>query len=166
MSPGDSRKMLFHIKSKIVSKGFLPIFAHVTAGILSWHVQISVAIWLAGPCITNVIATCRKNFSQWESSFLWKLRCHWLKFLRRVAKTLVIHGPGIEPNMMSLLLDCTLVFAKWLMAQGTVLLLGFDAAKCLLANGSVAFIWKLHCYWLRGLYRQCQIPTKITQNYS
>ena len=47
-----------------------------------------------GPCITNVIATCRKSFSQWESSFLWKLRCHWLKFLRRVAKTLVILGPG------------------------------------------------------------------------
>ena len=46
-----------------------------------------------GPCITNVIATCRKNFSQWESSFLWKLRYHWLKFLRRVAKTLVIQGP-------------------------------------------------------------------------
>ena len=43
-------------------------------------------------CITNVIATCRKNFSQWERSFLWKLRCHWLKFLRRVAKTLVIQG--------------------------------------------------------------------------
>ena len=49
----------------------------------------------SGPCITNVIATCRKNFSQWESSFLWKLRCHWLKFLRRVAKTLVIRGPGL-----------------------------------------------------------------------
>ena len=49
---------------------------------------------VTGPCITNVIATCRKNFSQWESSFLWKLRCHWLKFLRRVAKTLVIQGPG------------------------------------------------------------------------
>ena len=48
-----------------------------------------------GPCITNVIATCRKNFSQWESSFLWKLRYHWLKFLRRVAKTLVIQGPGL-----------------------------------------------------------------------
>ena len=46
-----------------------------------------------GPCITNVIATCRNNFSQWESSFLWKLRCHWLKFLRRVAKTSVIQGP-------------------------------------------------------------------------
>ena len=46
-----------------------------------------------GPCITNVIATCRKNFGQWERSFLWKLRCHWLKFLRRVAKTLVIQGP-------------------------------------------------------------------------
>ena len=47
-----------------------------------------------GPCITNVIATCRKKFSQWERSFLWKLRCHWLKFLRHVAKTLVIQGPG------------------------------------------------------------------------
>ena len=23
-----------------------------------------------GPCITNVIATCRKNFGQWERSFL------------------------------------------------------------------------------------------------
>ena len=51
-----------------------------------------------GPCITNVIATCRKNFSQWERSFLWKLRCHWLKFLRRVAKTLVIQGPGLKQN--------------------------------------------------------------------
>ena len=49
-----------------------------------------------GPCITNVIATCRKNFGQWERSFLWKLRCHWLKFLRRVAKTLVIQGPVMQ----------------------------------------------------------------------
>ena len=65
--------------------------------------QCNIWLWLLrrllnllspGPCITNVIATCRKNFSQWESSFLWKLRCHWLKFLRRVAKTLVIQGPG------------------------------------------------------------------------
>ena len=46
-----------------------------------------------GPCITNVIATCRKNFSQWERSFLWKLRCHWLKFLRRVAKNVSNTGP-------------------------------------------------------------------------
>ena len=49
-----------------------------------------------GPCITNVFATCRKNFSQWESSFLWKLRYHWLKFLRRVAKTLIIQGPVLQ----------------------------------------------------------------------
>ena len=51
---------------------------------------------MPGPCITNVIATCRKNFSQWDSSFLWKLRCHWLKFLRRVAKNLVIQGPAAQ----------------------------------------------------------------------
>ena len=56
--------------------------------------KVSLFWWGPGPCITNVIATCRKNFSQWESSFLWKLRCHWLKFLRRVAKTLVIQGPA------------------------------------------------------------------------
>ena len=67
---------------------------------LIWHQAIhdDVVKWklfgVTGPCITNVIATCRKNFSQWESSFLWKLRCYWLKFLRRVAKTLVIQGPG------------------------------------------------------------------------
>ena len=47
-----------------------------------------------GSCITNIIATCRKTFSQWERSFLWKLRCHWLKFLRHVAKTLAIQRPG------------------------------------------------------------------------
>ena len=47
-----------------------------------------------GPCITNVFATCRKNFSQWHRSFQRKLRSHWLKFLRHVTITLVIQGPG------------------------------------------------------------------------
>ena len=47
-----------------------------------------------GPCITNVFATCRKNFSQWHRSFQRKLRSHWLKFLRHVATMLVIQGPG------------------------------------------------------------------------
>ena len=60
--------------------------------------------WLTGtgPCITNAIATCRKNFSQWERSFLWKLRYHWLEFLRRVAKTLVIQGPGLHPVSLTI----------------------------------------------------------------
>ena len=58
------------------------------------YIDICILNQDPGPCITNVIATCRKNFSQWESSFLWKLRYHWLKFLRRIAKTLVIQGPG------------------------------------------------------------------------
>ena len=46
-----------------------------------------------GPCITNVFATRRKNFSQWHPSFQRKLLSHWLKFLRHVAITLVIQGP-------------------------------------------------------------------------
>ena len=37
-----------------------------------------------GPCITNVFATRRKNFSQWHRSFQRKLLSHWLKFLRHV----------------------------------------------------------------------------------
>ena len=82
----------------------------------------SDAIWRCGPgpCITNVIATCRKNFSQWESSFLWKLRYHWLKFLRRVAKTLVIQGPGSHNRTLGIglfpnkpLSECMLIRYQW-----------------------------------------------------
>ena len=50
---------------------------------------------ITGPCITNVFATRRKNFSQWHRSFQRKLLSHWLKFLRHVAITLVIQGPGL-----------------------------------------------------------------------
>ena len=48
-----------------------------------------------GPCITNVFATRRKNFSQWHRSFQRKLLSHRLKFLRHVAITLVIQGPDL-----------------------------------------------------------------------
>ena len=61
------------------------------------YMKISSAKWrpcCPGPCITNVFATRRKNFSQWHRSFQRKLRSHWLKFLRHVAITLVIQGPG------------------------------------------------------------------------
>ena len=48
-----------------------------------------------GPRITNVITTRRKNLSQWECSFLWKLRCQsWPKLPRRVAKTPATQDPG------------------------------------------------------------------------
>ena len=53
---------------------------------------------LPEPCITNVFATRRNNFSQWYRSFQRKLLSHWLKFLRHVAITLVIQGP--EPQMI------------------------------------------------------------------
>ena len=65
-----------------------------------------------GPCITNVFATCRKNFSQWHHSFQRKLRSHWLKFLRHVAITLVIQDPvtrkmlPFDDVVMSLLILC------------------------------------------------------------
>ena len=47
-----------------------------------------------GPRITSVIATRRKNFSQRERSFLWKLRCQWPKPPRRAAKTPATQDPG------------------------------------------------------------------------
>ena len=59
---------------------------------------------LPGPCITNVFATRRKNFSQWHRSFQRKLLSHWLKFLRLVAITLVIQGPGVYVCVSRLLL--------------------------------------------------------------
>ena len=54
-----------------------------------------------GPCITNVFAIRRKNFSQWYRSFQRKLLSHWLKFLRHVAITLVIQGPGRRFHVMT-----------------------------------------------------------------
>ena len=68
----------------------------------------------AGPCITNVFATCRKNFSQWHRSFQRKLRSHWLKFLRHVTITLVIQDPG-PGHGRSLLPMCP----NWPVSPGT-----------------------------------------------
>ena len=61
-------------------------------GILKWQ-SGRKCTKTPGPCITNVFATRRKNFSKWHRSFQRKLLSHWLKFLRHVAITLVIQGP-------------------------------------------------------------------------
>ena len=45
------------------------------------------------PSISNVTWRCRKNFSQWERCFHWKLPCHWLKFLQQRRIAVVILGP-------------------------------------------------------------------------
>ena len=70
-----------------------------------WKVKILttfLSLAALGPCITNVFATRRKNFSQWHRSFQRKLRSHWLKFLRHVAITLIIQGP-VRQNVSSIL---------------------------------------------------------------
>ena len=46
--------------------------------------------------LAKILATRRNNFSQWYRSFQRKLLSHWLKFLRHVAITLVIQGPGVQ----------------------------------------------------------------------
>ena len=37
-----------------------------------------------GSCVTTAAWRCRKNLSQWERSFVWKLRCVWVKWINSV----------------------------------------------------------------------------------
>ena len=54
-------------------------------------------LWCSpGPCINTATWRCRKNFSQWECSFHWKLRCHWLEFLRQLQIAAVVFAQFIE----------------------------------------------------------------------
>ena len=46
-----------------------------------------------GPCVTAAIWRCRKNSSQWQHSFQWKLHSRWLKFLRQRRVAVVRQGP-------------------------------------------------------------------------
>ena len=52
-----------------------------------------------GPCVTTAIWRYRKPFSQWQHSFLWKLRFHWLKFLRQHHVAVVRQGP-VSPLLL------------------------------------------------------------------
>ena len=69
--------------------------------IIVWnlHVQTRADLPLMrpawGPCLSTATWRCGKNFSQWECSFHWKLRCHWLEFLRQRQFAVVRQGPWI-----------------------------------------------------------------------
>ena len=68
----------------------------LTTTTTTWR-KLHFQLWnYTGPCITNVFATRRKNFSQWYRSFQRKLLSLWLKFLGHVAITLVIQGPELS----------------------------------------------------------------------
>ena len=70
-----------------------------------WMVTVSACGSLVAPVVVMattpaaglITATwcCRNNFSQWERSFLWKLRCHWLKELRQRQIVVVRQGPAV-----------------------------------------------------------------------
>ena len=83
------------------------------AGIPNWWILIVYWLWrwsnhttntwqqgthsVTGPCLTTATWRSRKNFNQWERNFLWKLRCHWVKGLRRRQIAVVRQGPGNLP---------------------------------------------------------------------
>ena len=50
----------------------------------------------SGPCLSTAIWRCRKNSSQWQRSFQWKLYSYWLKFLRQRHFEVVRQGPGVH----------------------------------------------------------------------
>ena len=68
-----------------------------------------------GSRITTAIWRFRKTFSQWEYSFQWKLRCHWLKELRQsqiivaIQDTVVTWGVNYHSDSRQSLLMTT----KW-----------------------------------------------------
>ena len=66
-----------------------------------WHNPALGVLWScartsAGPCLTTAIWRCRKNSSQWQRSFQWKLHSHWLKFLWQRHVAVVRQGPGLR----------------------------------------------------------------------
>ena len=60
----------------------------------------SLCVGGTGPCITTAVWCSCKNFSQWQCSFRWKLRSHWLKLLWQHHVALVIQGPGSHTRLI------------------------------------------------------------------
>ena len=105
---GHIRMSLCFNESKILSQPFF--YPHSVSKI---YIQI-ITVWVAThslhivfhgvpqQCVTVSIRAslttatwrCRKNFSQWERSCLWKLRYHWLKDLPQLQIDVVRQGPG------------------------------------------------------------------------
>ena len=65
------------------------------------------------PCLTTATWRCRKNFSQWECSFHWKLRCHWLEFLRQRQIAVVRQGSVIHSFDSFIIVCCWPAFVIW-----------------------------------------------------
>ena len=59
-----------------------------------WLAKASYRSNDTGPCLTAAIWRRRKNSSQWQRSFQWKLHSHWLKFLRQRHVAVVRQGPA------------------------------------------------------------------------
>ena len=85
-----------HFTDGIFSQIFLKeYFLYIDSTFIDDHSKWSNCPCVStGSCITAAIWRCRKNFSQSQRSFQWKLRSHWLKFLRQRYVALVKKGPG------------------------------------------------------------------------
>ena len=92
---------------------------HITTTKYEKHVHNTTHVWMikeiiysdtTGPCLTRAIWRCRKNSSQLQRSFQWKLRSHWLKFLRQRHVAVVRQ----DPRLAMLVIADTMVRMRFL----------------------------------------------------
>ena len=95
---------LYWIRAQVSNNARASAGAELTINLVQFSSEciwqsLSACRWLCaafygtGPCFTTATWRCRKNFSQWERSFRWKLRCHWLKGLRQRQIAVVRQDP-------------------------------------------------------------------------
>ena len=114
-----------------------------------------------GPCLTTATWRCCKNFSQWECSLYWKLRCHWLEFLRQRPIAVVRQVPDFEECLSQKLYFlqalCTifgqqdLEKIRWGNLIGSELPLLISCCKAFLIG------WGLWLIWPCGLGKSCYV---------
>ena len=91
-------------------------------------------IYSTRSCINVATWRCSKTFSQWERSFHWKLRCHWLKGLRQRLNAVVIQDPVYPKTNLTLVLFRKPIFI-WIFLS-----------EMLLVMNRTAFLWRLFVY--------------------
>ena len=103
----DSRIIMSMTHSCPFSSAFVPpLSASYTRSTIDAFTTVACFLegkQCTGPCLTTATWCSHKNFSQWECSFHWKLRCHWLEFLWQRQIAVVRQGPvALQGHHMSI----------------------------------------------------------------
>ena len=111
-------------------------------------------LWLfrtQGPVLLLQHDTVARIFSQWECSFHWKLRCHWLEFLQQRQIAVVRQDPGPYVWYKSNIINFTFYFCFKFNSPnaGDGIFWLWRSIPCLLMHWLLkALQYQLICYWL------------------